>query len=363
MEFTRHDTKIIKGIAICLMLYHHLFAFPERVTEGTFVSLWYFNETNLSVCLGAFGRICVALFTFLSGYGIYRSSLSGEDSAALAARHIKSLYKTYWMVFFVCLPVIVYRNLRYRRSLMIYETVCNFLGLSFSFNGEWWFVLPFAVLLVLFPAIKRFAERRHAGLCLDLFIVLVINAVIVCIIPYVMTLNLFADFSSTVFWSRTKEVLEILPAFLTGVIFARWDVLSRVKAKLGGRLLWCAAAIAGMCAIFLVRAHVPKHYDFVNAAAFIMCLTVLLPTKPMALAGRVLQKLGEESAIMWLVHTFLCYYWLQRLIYAPKYSPLIFLWLTALSYGFAKLIRLLWKWVGRLVRRFAAKREVSADGT
>ena len=356
VEFTRQDTKIFKGIAILLMLYHHLFAFPERVLDGQFVSLWYFNDTNLSVCLGAFGCICLPIFTFLSGYGLYRSSLRGESSAALAARHIKSLYKTYWMVFFVCLPVVVYKTLFYRRSLIMYDIVYNFLGLSFSFNSEWWFVLPFTVLLVLFPAIKRFAERPNAGLYIDLFLVIILNAVIVYIVPYVMELNVFTGFSSTVFWARTKEVLEILPAFLTGVIFARWDVLSRIKERLGGRALWCAAAIAGMCAVFIIRAHSSKYFNFIPAVAFLMCVTVLLPTKLMMLAGRVLEKLGEESAIMWLVHTFFCYYWLQRLVYAPKYSPLIFLWLVALSYGSAKLIRLLWKWLGTMCLRLSRPR-------
>ncbi len=363
MEFTKQDTKIIKGVAICLMLCHHLFAFPERVEAGEFVSLWYFNETNLSVCLGTFGRICVPIFTFLSGYGLYRSSLNGGDVSALTARHIKSLYKTYWMVFFVCLPVIVYKNLFLRRSLIMYDIIYNFLGLSSSFNNEWWFVLPFAVLLVLFPAIKRFVERRNAGLYIDLFLVLIINAVIVYIIPYIMTLNVFTVFASTVFCDRARELLELLPAFLTGVIFARWDVLSAAKARLRGRLLWCIAAVAVMCAIFLVRTRNAKCYDFINAAVFILCLTALLPTKPMLLAGKVLARLGEESAIMWLVHTFLCYYWLQRLVYLPKYSPLIFIWLVVLSYGFARVIRLLWKTAGRVVGCLMAKKGVSADGT
>ena len=31
MEFTKQDTKTIKGIAILLMLCHHLFAFPETI--------------------------------------------------------------------------------------------------------------------------------------------------------------------------------------------------------------------------------------------------------------------------------------------------------------------------------------------
>ena len=84
VEFTRKDTRIIKGAAICLMLWHHLFAFPERVTEGVFRSLLYFNDTNLSVCIGAFGRICVAVFTFLSGYGWYMASRPKEMRHAAA---------------------------------------------------------------------------------------------------------------------------------------------------------------------------------------------------------------------------------------------------------------------------------------
>ncbi len=362
VEFTKQDTKILKGIAICLMLCHHLFAFPERVEAGEFVSLLYFNGTSLSVCLGAFGCLCLPIFTFLSGYGLYRSSLNGGDVSALTARHIKSLYKTYWMVFFVCLPVIVYKDLPHLRSQMACDIIYNFLGLSFSFNNEWWFVLPFAVLLVLFPAIKRFAERAHGGLYIDLFLVLLLNACIVYILPAVMAHGVFADLTASALYARSKEVLEILPSFLAGVILARYDVLSQIKTAANGRAAWCAAAAAGMCGVFLVRAHSGKCYAFICAAVFILCLTALLPTKPMILAGKVLARLGEESAIMWLVHTFLCYYWLQWLVYLPKYSPLIFLWLVALSYGFAKLIRLLWKAVGRLAGCLTARKGVSSDG-
>lgn len=32
--FSRIDTKIIKGLAIILMLMHHLWAFPERIAGG-----------------------------------------------------------------------------------------------------------------------------------------------------------------------------------------------------------------------------------------------------------------------------------------------------------------------------------------
>lgn len=38
-NFTPADTKIIKGIAILLMLAHHLWAFPDRLVDGELISI------------------------------------------------------------------------------------------------------------------------------------------------------------------------------------------------------------------------------------------------------------------------------------------------------------------------------------
>lgn len=54
---TLHDTSILKGIAICAMLWHHLFY--ENPKYGHFV--WH---------LALLGKVCVAIFLLLSGYGL-----------------------------------------------------------------------------------------------------------------------------------------------------------------------------------------------------------------------------------------------------------------------------------------------------
>lgn len=52
-----HDTSVLKGIAICAMLWHHLFfKHPEY---GYVV----YHIAQL-------GKVCVAIFLFLSGYGL-----------------------------------------------------------------------------------------------------------------------------------------------------------------------------------------------------------------------------------------------------------------------------------------------------
>lgn len=56
-RITLNETNIIKGIAICAMLWHHLFL--EHKEYGEFV----FKQALT-------GKVCVALFVFLSGYGM-----------------------------------------------------------------------------------------------------------------------------------------------------------------------------------------------------------------------------------------------------------------------------------------------------
>ena len=355
MEFSRHDTTVIKGIAICLMLYHHLFGFSERLTEVTYVSLFYFNGTNLAECLGAFGKVCVPLFTLLSGYGCYMSSCRTNDTQAIVQRQITRLYKGFWTVFFICLPILIYEH-RALRSQLLYEIIYNFLNISTSFNGEWWFILPFTVLLIFFPTIKRFLERKESSFCTDVFLLVVLTSLLTNLSAPLGEVFSFSTLSENMFWM----LLELAPPFITGCIFAKYNILSRTKGKFGGRPLCCAAALIMLGVAFLERPYLTVFYDYIITSVLTVSIIILLPTKPMALLGKVFEKLGEESTYMWLIHSFFCYYWLPKLTYMPKYSPLIFLWLLLLSFVSAKIIRLIRKYFGVLCDKLAQRNGAAA---
>ena len=69
--FTKENTKQIKGIAILLMLAHHLFAFPDRIPyDMSLQTSFYLSGMELTEIIGNFGTICVSLFMFLGGYGL-----------------------------------------------------------------------------------------------------------------------------------------------------------------------------------------------------------------------------------------------------------------------------------------------------
>lgn len=354
MEFSKRDTKIIKGVAICLMLYHHLFAYPNKVLDGNvFISLYTFGETTLSTYIGQFGRICLPMFVFLSGYGTYLSSKRSEDVQSVVFRQMLGLYKSFWKVFFVFVPIsILFFGIR--PAPVQRELIYNFLGLSYSFNKEWWFIAPYVLLLLVFPAVKSFIERKNAGLYSDLFIIVLFNAFVQYVLPELMELGVFSSVSESVFWEHIRVMLGLLPGFALGCVFARYGLLNEVKSRFAGRLVWCLAALAGMAALFYIHLYNYMFYDFINTALFIVCIVILLPTWPGRIAGRVFEILGEESTFMWLTHSFFCYYWCQKLVFAPRYSIVIFLWLLALSFASAKLLGLLYRGLGAVYARLGA---------
>ena len=71
---TPDDTKIMKGIAIVCMLMHHLWFFPNRIAGGALSSMFMLFNMPATLYLGIFGKICVPMFFFFGGYGVYKSS-------------------------------------------------------------------------------------------------------------------------------------------------------------------------------------------------------------------------------------------------------------------------------------------------
>jgi uncharacterized membrane protein len=92
----------MKGIAIILMLYHHLFAFPERI-QYDYISLFSYNQETISFFIGYFGKICVAIFTFLGGYETYIVYKNNVQN--LIKNKITKLYICFWKVFIIKIPI------------------------------------------------------------------------------------------------------------------------------------------------------------------------------------------------------------------------------------------------------------------
>ncbi len=342
MGFTKEDTKAVKGTAVCLMLYCSLFGMEGG---APFRSLASFGGTALAAYIGQFGRIYISVFLFLCGYELCLLSLRSDDVKKTALNGIWRSYKVFWKVFFLLLPVFAYIY-RYKRSLLLKDIIYNFLGLNFSFNTEWRFLVPLAMLLILFPSVKRFLERERADIFTDLLLLFAYSTVYNYIVPQIIALPVLGNLRTSVFWDHINRTLGIFPAFFLGCLFAEYGILDAVKCRFAGKVMWCIPALVGMAAVFCLSL-CSNGYDFVYGAVWIICAAVFLPFRILKLPEQFFEKLGEEAAYIWLIHTFFCTC-CQKLIYAPRYSFLIFLLLLAVSFCAAKLIKLFWTVMDKL---------------
>ncbi|MDK2809175.1 MAG: hypothetical protein PWP24_1912, partial [Clostridiales bacterium] len=154
LVFTKKDSQIAKGIAILLMVYHHLFAY-KRLPQ-TYVSVIPFISRTDLASIAAFGSICIAIFMLLTGYGLFYSNQTQHSYKKWLFHHLMRFLFHVWLVFFLCnIPNILFIH----HSFHLAEWIQNFFFLSTSYNQEWWYVRVYFEILLFslffFPWYKK----------------------------------------------------------------------------------------------------------------------------------------------------------------------------------------------------------------
>ena len=353
---TPNDTKIMKGIAIFWMLLHHLWFFPNRIPGGGFTSLFTIFNHPAVTYLGIFGKICVPMFFFFGGYGVYKSSFG--KSYDIVGR-LKRLYFAYWKVFLVFIPIgFLFFSFQapycadpfiYTRydNLVLRELFSNFLGFTSTYNREWWFLISYVFALVSFPFVRAIIDRHSARW--NIFIVIIVSLLFAHIFPGLKTVPALGVLGNSHMYLRFFcQIAPYAACFWMGAIVARNGLLDRLHdaAKQHG-ILNPLADIAAWCLVIVMRQNeVGDIFDIF----FIPVLTVAsidLLNRIKLLKNVVLQ-LGRQSTFMWLIHPFFCYYFglPAKIVAYPRYAVPSLLVLIAMTFTASLLLDYFWKGVG-----------------
>ena len=181
-RFREEETNLCKGIAIILMLFHHLF-YKADTYSGFIINFSPFSEERINF-YALLGKICVAIFVFISGYGIaasYRKVFQYKkaDIKEIISFIWKRLWKLetfYWFAFIltlICQPLgrtIFDAYGTEFKSIVIYFFI-DFLGLSYLFstptlNPTWWYMTLAILIIVLMPFIMNLIEKIGVSLVL-----------------------------------------------------------------------------------------------------------------------------------------------------------------------------------------------------
>lgn len=301
------DSLILKGIAICAMLWHHLFSGVPRDISLTF--------SPLVVELALFGKVCVAIFLFVSGYGltvrlqndIAKGDMSIKTTLNMMIRRFVKLYANYWPVFILFVPVsyfVFHRSFAeaYGSDDIFYHFIMDLLGLggSISYNPTWWFNKLMIYYYCSFPFLFLLLSYIPIALLLPAFYILAYNGIIS-------------------YW---------MFAFLLGMVWAYYrQTINNFLIKMNpiyvvilGLFLLLILMMARIKNIF------PIITNFTRLDGFIaLVMALLVPFVRDNLVGRVLAVWGKHSMNVYMIHTFIYFYWFSRYVYFAKYSILIFL--------------------------------------
>lgn len=323
------------------MLFHH---FPVGV-ENDGSGAW-FGNAEAALRLAWFGKICVALFAFVSGYGMFHV-LQREKERCFFPRLLKDyrvvlrqlfgVYRKYWIVFLLLSAV---KFLTGEWKFLTVEFLANLFAVSSTYQTTWWYmgqyvkmllVLPLFVLLFLETENKK-ESRCKWGFYGGLF--LAAGVTLFCGLLFYPPLLELAN--------RIQEGLRLsfLLPFLEGWLLARFGGYEWISRKITGKKETAMAGILLVAAvalrICLADSAAYARADFIVVPVLVYAVLKLLRYVPPV--ESFLAWLGKQSAYMWLLHGFLyeklCLILIERL----HSGWVVYIVLTALSAAAAWLL-------------------------
>lgn len=370
MKFTKEHTMQMKGIAIIILLFHHCFLNTQRWATVPYEKLattkgWGYYPISFAPFsshtiqyLASFSKICVAMFVFMTGYGMWVSYESQKKKTTMS-NYIKKRMVTLMTGFLIIFVVTEILAIPTGRFIEVYGhdfrsvvyMIIDALGLAKLlgtplFCLTWWYMSLAIVLIMIFPFVHSIMEKYQW--------VVVVASIIV---------------PRACGFGQSTDLFRYLLAYTLGMYFAQHDLLARIKEKfmeqnVVGKLLSLIVSLIGLAVIIKCRQNAWigwKYLDFWDgfAAMYVIVLSYIY-----ILNGKWIVKglgfLGKHSMNIFLIHSFYRDVFFHKFTYSFYYAWLDYIVLMAISLvtsivleWFKKLIRYekFIDWVKRLVTK------------
>lgn len=332
-HFTSNDTRVVKGIAILLMFMHHLWTFKKRIPYEYPITTPMLTFTLKGVevfeTIGSFGKICVSLFMFLGGYGLYKQYLAKHQPPL--SKKIIGIYKSYWKVFFLYVPIgflFFSEQLQYTEAAWhsryanfdLNTFILNFLGLSWSYNSEWWFLLSYVAVMIIGYAFCESIVYKEKKFYQEFLVLLVLSAVMNKIVPAIFDTDIFVNLKNDAIISNLILWKASYAAFFMGIFCARHDCIEKMLDKIGQLRYAIVKIVFSLIALIIILYlrcfSYEAYFDFLYVPLFIVAvITIMRNFSPLYAFFRLI---GKYSTDMWLIHSFYCYYFyaVVKIVYA-----------------------------------------------
>ena len=216
---TKNETQIMKGVAILLMLFLHLFNREENVNlcYNTFNVLGMPFVYWLQVATNP-----VSFFVVLSGYGMhYIYTNDGKDKHRWS--RVFKLYLHLWVILAIFTGIAHFKNINYYTDIV--DVIRNYTAFNCTWNGEVWFLFPFVCLSLLSPYIFKIIDRMKTIWILVLFYFM--NLCTCFVISRFGEQYLYKN----MLLYNPFLILHLVPSFVYGAIIHRTGIVSKFQTS------------------------------------------------------------------------------------------------------------------------------------
>lgn len=368
MKFTKEHTMQMKGIAIIILLFHHCFLNAQRWATVPYEKLattkgWGYYPISFAPFsshtiqyLASFSKICVAMFVFMTGYGMWVSYESQKKKTTMS-NYIKKRMVTLMTGFLIIFVVTEILAIPTGRFIEVYGhdfrsvvyMIIDALGLAKLlgtplFCLTWWYMSLAIVLIMIFPFVHSIMEKYQW--------VVVVASIIV---------------PRACGFGQSTDLFRYLLAYTLGMYFAQHDLLARIKEKfmeqnVAGKLLSLIVSLIGLAVIIKCRQNAWIGWKYLDFWDGFVAMYVIVISYIYILNGKWIVKglgfLGKHSMNIFLIHSFYRDVFFHEFTYSFYYAWLDYIVLMAISLvtsivleWFKKLIRYekFIDWVKRLV--------------
>lgn len=209
-QLSIQDSNVLKGIAILMMLFHHLFFSSDYGFKDIEVNGHGIMNTFALMC-----KVCVAMFVFVSGYGLTEKYKGKEhiDLKKFYWNRIVKLFVNYWFIWLIFVPLSVLwlgpsLQEQYGYSNIISKMVLDLMGIInwfgiYNYNPTWWFYSCIIGLYLLYPLLHVLARTSSL---------------------YVIAIGIVIYFLPTgLFMSVRLYVLT----FICGMLYSKYDAIRK----------------------------------------------------------------------------------------------------------------------------------------
>jgi len=323
-SFTSNDSLTIKGAAIVMMLWHHALGL-ENLSVGT----WPLKNSQI-LHIAVFCKICVSLFAFVSGYGLWISWLKAKKENIPSNKWImRRLIRTlsgYWFVVILSWIICTFINnwafnqygfndsplLGLCLMLLDFSGLTNLFGLE-PLNPIWWYMSAAIIFIIIIPLLDKMTSCFSS----------------VYVIALIWILSAVRGG-----YPGAEHFFSFLPMFCMGVFFSSENLFEKWVEFWQKHNIWIKwiALVFGMGMVYkLYHALDINHWWNVKFSVLPLVPIFLIweISRLLSSIGCVLKFIGKHATNIFLVHAFLYAYYACGFIYGTGHFILV-------------LIRLLW---------------------